>query len=305
MTLPASRAPTSPARLYLARLSPGSRRAQAGALRQIVTFLTPASDRSSFVYRGSPYTHERSNALSEDKILHAPWHLLRPEQVSAIRAQLLHSYSPATARRMLSALRGVLRECWRAGLLTAEARDRLCDVPPVRGSRLQAGRALAPAEVAALLERATARDRALLGVLVGGGLRRAEAASLASPDVSMDGSEAVLRVIGKGDKERTVYLAGWPAEALARWLPAAGGGSLFGLGTGNAVAKAVKRLARRAGVASMSPHDLRRTYASRSLDAGVDLATLQALMGHADPRTTARYDRRGDAAKRAAARRIA
>jgi len=63
-------------------------------------------------------------------------------------------------------------------------------------------------------------------------------------------------------------------------------------------------LAERAGVAAFSPHDCRRSLAGDLLDAGVDLATVQTMFGHASPATTARYDRQGERAVRQAADRV-
>jgi len=121
-------------------------------------------------------------------------------------------------------------------------------------------------------------------------------------------------VTGKGDKEREVPLPPGAVLALADWLAVRGDweGSLFvavnkggRLGrrrmTEQAVYGILQKRATEAGVDDLSPHDLRRTYVGDLLDRGADIATVQKLAGHADVSTTARYDRRGGAARRAAA----
>ena len=74
--------------------------------------------------------------------------------------------------------------------------------------------------------------------------------------------------------------------------------------TDQAVRLILQRRAAQAGVADFTPHDLRRTNITELLDNGADLATVQKLAGHADPATTARYDRRGEQAKKDAAARL-
>ncbi len=71
-----------------------------------------------------------------------------------------------------------------------------------------------------------------------------------------------------------------------------------------AVLLVVQKRASQAGVESFSPHDFRRTFCSDLLDAGVDIVTVQKLAGHANPNTTAKYDRRGEETKRKAVQKL-
>ncbi len=150
------------------------------------------------------------------------------------------------------------------------------------------------------------RDAALLAILYGGGLRRSEAVALNIED--WNPTEGALRIRrGKGNKARSVPLPDSALPAIETWISVRGEGSpgeplLFPVNKGGkiirrrmtdqAVMKALRTRARRAGVASFSPHDLRRSFVSDLLDNGADLSLAQQLAGHASPKTTARYDRR-------------
>ena len=222
--------------------------------------------------------------------------------------------------KMLSALRGVLREAWRLGLMSAEDYHRAADLQAVRGETLPRGRALGAGELAALLRAcsvdaspAGARDAALLALLYGGGLRRSEAVALDVADYDAETGALTIRS-AKGRKDRTAYATNGAADALDDWLvirgpePGAlfipvnrGGRVLHRRMSGQAVMAIVAKRAREAGVAHASPHDLRRTFVSDLLDAGADITTVSKLAGHADVSTTSRYDRRGEVTKRKAA----
>jgi site-specific recombinase XerD len=157
------------------------------------------------------------------------------------------------------------------------------------------------------------RDAALIGLAYAAGLRRAELVSLDL--ASFDATTTTLIVHGKRNKTRAIPIDGGALEALEDWLELRGtaAGPLFvrilkggKLTHARLTPQAVYHIqhirATAAGVAAFSPHDLRRTFAGDLLDAGVDLATVQKLMGHSDANTTARYDRRGERAKRHAVR---
>ena len=256
---------------------------------------------------------------SQADALMLDWSRVGYQHTAAVRAALAERFAPATANKMLAALRGVLREVWRLGQTDAETFQRAADLPSVRGERLLRGRQLSAGELRALFQACTddptpagRRDAALLASLYGGGLRRAEAVSL---DLTAYGSaERTLTVLGKGNKQRLVHLPPGTVVALDRWLELRGrsDGPLFlpvnkGGRIGwrrlseQAVLGVLRKRASEAGVAACSPHDLRRTAASDLFDAGVDVGVVRRILGHANVATTLRYDRRGEEAQRRAA----
>lgn len=249
------------------------------------------------------------------------WHALRYEHTQAIRAFLAKSYAPATANKMLAALKGVLKQAWTLELMDSESYQRAINLPTVKGSRLPKGRALSHEEIRAVFKACAKagslsgiRDAAILAVLYGAGLRREEIVNLDLSDyVPQSGALTIQR--GKGNKARMVFATNGAHDALEDWLEVRGNepGPLFipvlkgerlvirRLST-QAIYNLLRKRAEEAGVAPFSPHDLRRSMISDLLDAKVDLATVQQMAGHANVNTTARYDRRGEEAKRQAAK---
>lgn len=253
-----------------------------------------------------------------------PWHRLEYQHVQAVRSRLQEEYSPAYVNKILSAVRGVTREAWRLGLTDSETHQRIQDVEGVSADPLPSGRRLSRRELDALRRACEEdegpiglRDLALVALLARAGLRRSEAVDLDLEDVRPLEDQAaeaeVLVQSGKGRKGRLVPLAGGAATAVERWMEVRGeepgpllcpvrkGGAIeVRRLTPQAIYNRLRRRAEEAGLENFSPHDLRRTYISDVLDAGGDLAVAQQLAGHADPSTTARYDHRGEKAKREA-----
>jgi len=184
---------------------------------------------------------------------------------------------------------------------------------------LLAGRAVTPGEISALVEAclrdkgpAGIRDVALIGLMFAGALRRAEVSSLRLDSYRPETSELV--VCGKGAAERSLYVDNGAKDALEDYIAVRGDepGWLFcpidkagrmqvGVGLSDrAVYRMLKRRAQQAGVRDVTPHDLRRTCLSTLLSL-VDMATCMNHAGHRQITSTARYDRRGEETKKAAA----
>jgi site-specific recombinase XerD len=310
--LPPAQLQQHPAAVYLLRVAPGSRRTMQQALNVLAQLLgiPPA-------YAEVVQPRPRQVEIT---YLHCPWHVLRYAHTQALRTLLVDRYAPATANKLLSALRNVLKEAWRLEQFSDSDYRRAVDLPSIAGTTLPAGRALSLGEMAALLavcsadpSPAGARDAALIALP---GLRRAEMAALHLADYNSAARSIVVRH-GKGRKARLVYLADGAAHALADWIAERGtaDGPLFcpvNKGgritvrpmTAQAIFAAMQKRAAQAHIAQFSPHDLRRTYISQLLDTGADLATVQQLAGHASVQTTVRYDRRGDRAKQRASERL-
>jgi site-specific recombinase XerD len=288
----------NPAAVYLASLNTDSgRRAMRQALDTMAAILTNGS----------------ADAL------HCNWGALRYQHVMAIRARLSEHYKPTTVNKMLSALRGVLRAAKNLGQMSPDAYSNAVDIKGVKNFTLPAGRELSPGEISALLaicetdaSPAGARDAALIGLLYGAGLRRAEVVELNHEDYERETGKLLVR--GKGKKERIAWITGGAAIALDDWLAVRGSdpGPLFwhiNKGgkqvnrrlTTQAVFHILRKRADAASVRPFSPHDLRRTFVSDLLDAGADIATVARMAGHANIQTTARYDRRSEETKRRAA----
>lgn len=263
-----------------------------------------------------------------------PWEQLRQPHYAEIRGRLLEyrkdpddpssGLAPSTINLAIASLRGVARACWELGYMTAEEHARvMSSLRSARGSRLLRGRAAAPGELTALMNvcardpsRAGVRDAAIIAVMYSCELRRSEVASLTRD--SYEPSRGELELRGKGNKERMVYPFGGAAAALEDWLVVRGDreGPLFlsirrgdhlassGL-TDSAIYKLLRKRNAEAGISErLTPHDLRRSFATELFRAKVPGPTVQRMMGHSNLSTTARYDMSGAEAEREASREL-
>lgn len=226
-----------------------------------------------------------------------------------VRAHLAERHgelAPSSIGRKLSALRGFGEFCRREGLLEDNAVVLLRR--PKLGRKLPV--ALPVEDVGAMIDEPQregpigARDRALLEVLYGAGLRVSEAVALELDDLRWEGRSLTVRVRhGKGGKERVVPLGSQAAAALRAWLdvrdqlqrPKSPARALFlGARGGPLVTRVAREVVYRrcqeTGARTVvGPHGLRHSFATHLLQSGCDLRSIQAMLGHASLSTTQRY----------------
>ena len=249
-------------------------------------------------------------AYRRDLTLYAQWLQGRGKALEATGEEDLLAYFAArAATKATSANRRltVFKRFFRWAL-----RERLVDADPTL--KLQAARrparvpkTLSEGQVEALLaapDLATPlglRDRAMLELIYASGLRVSELVNLKTFHASL--ADGVLRVMGKGSKERLVPFGQEARDWLQRYIgearPAILGGQqtddLFVTARGAAMTRTmfwviVKKMARAAGIhAPISPHTLRHAFATHLLNHGADLRAVQMLLGHADISTTTIY----------------
>lgn len=295
----------SPAQAYLNTLSPAGKRTQSTALNNL-----------AYIF---------SNGKCSDALTF-PWNLLRYENTSGLSAHMVDiGYAKATVNKHLVALRRVLEEAFRLGLYS-DYNDyyRAAGVRSLRVESLPRGRSLAMQELEQLVSACQAdqanphlgiRDTAIITLMYACGLRRQETVDLNLADLDLENQK--IRILGKGSKQRFVYLSQDALPAIEAWLQIRGRqlGPLF-TRVGKAGKVSLKRLSaqavyyilkcrqKKAGVASFSPHDLRRTTITDMLEADIDVLTVSAIAGHASADTTRRYDKRPEDTKRAAAEKL-
>ena len=259
-------------------------------------------------------TSERTNeAYGRDLSRLAVWaatqRVVDPAGLSAahLREFVYHlkdlGLAPSSIRRGISAIRTWYRFLLAEGVLAKDPSERL--ETPKKWRVLP--EVLSAAEVDRLIgavsldERLAFRDRAMLELAYGAGLRVSEWIGIASRDVLLD--ELVVRVFGKGGKERLVPIGRKAAGALAMYQrelrpvleKGEGEGILFLNARGRPLSrmgawKILRKYVEAAGITkSVTPHTLRHSFATHLLEGGADLRAVQEMLGHADISTTQIY----------------
>ncbi len=217
-------------------------------------------------------------------------------------------YAPATINQKLSAIRKLALEAADNGLMDEQLANGVARIRGVKSGGVRTGNWLTLEQAQRLLQAPDIttlkglRDRAILAVMLGGGLRRSEVASLTFEHIQQrEGRWVIVDLVGKRNKVRSVPIPSWAKQAIDEWATAAGlntgrvfravnkGDRIVGDSlTSQAVQDVVKQYAEKCGY-ELAAHDLRRTYAKLARKGGAELSQIQLSLGHQTVQTTERY----------------
>jgi integrase len=224
-------------------------------------------------------------------------------------AMLEKKLSASTVNVRLSAIRKLVGEAQKNGILDAEQAAKMTDVPNMRQQGTRLGNWLTrdqAKELLAVPERSTIkgkRDYCILALLVGCALRRKELSTLTLDDIQLrEGRWVIVDLVGKGGRVRTVAIPVWVKNAINAWQTAAKiedgrllrplskSGRILGEELGDwAIWSVVEASAKNIGIEHFGAHDLRRTCAKLCRKNGGDLEQIKFLLGHSSIQTTERY----------------
>ncbi|CAN5404815.1 hypothetical protein BH10ACI4_BH10ACI4_05830 [soil metagenome] len=220
----------------------------------------------------------------------------------------MEDLAPSTVNVRLAAVRKLVSEARKNGMLSHEDAANLTDIPNVKEKGTRLGNWLTKEQARELLavpDRSTVkgkRDYAILALLVGCALRRRELASLTVEDIQMrENRWVIIDLVGKGGRVRTVAIPVWVKKGIDAWQEAGSvdkGPLLRSIGKGGKVGESlsdwaiwsvVTEAAKEIGIERFGAHDLRRTCAKLCRKAGGDLEQIKFLLGHSSIQTTERY----------------
>jgi site-specific recombinase XerD len=218
--------------------------------------------------------------------------------------------SPASINLKMSAIRKLATEAADNGLIDQQVANGISRVRGVKSQGVRAGNWLTKNQAKKLLTSPNIetlkglRDRAILAVMIGGGLRRSEVASLTFDHIRQrDGRWVIVDMVGKGNRVRTVPIPSWVKLAIDEWASSAnlqssglvfqsihkGGYVSHARMTAQAIRHVVHFYGRQIAMDNLAAHDLRRTFAKLAHKGGAGLDQIQLSLGHASIRTTEKY----------------
>jgi len=244
-----------------------------------------------------------------------PWPKLTSDELYLAREKLKTFWAPTTVNAALSEIKAVCEIAFLHDQMDVQTYQRIKLVKRLKASRQYSGRELSGAEIKRFElscddgSYVGLRDKSIFLLGVGCGLRRAELASLTVSNLNF--SDNSVNVIGKGDKERTVWMPDQVSAALDEYIhevrvpedsplfvkfgkedePLIARKKHLGNSSINYILEQRRELAK---IDKFKPHDLRKTYGTKLLRDGVDIKTVSRLLGHSSVTTTEIYDVRDE-----------